>query len=198
MYAVFKSGGKQHRVQEGDTVRLEKLEVAEGEAVEFDEVLLVGEGESVSVGAPFVSGSLVSAEVVSHGRGDKVKILKFRRRKHHMKQAGHRQWYTDVKITGIAASGAKPAAKAEKTAPAPKAETAASAEKPATKAADLSALNGVGPAMVKKLDGVGITTLEQLANLSAEEQEKIGEELSIASKLGGWIEQAKQLAADEG
>ncbi|ELR64635.1 LSU ribosomal protein L21p [Photobacterium marinum] len=103
MYAVFQSGGKQHRVSEGQTIRLEKLDAETGASVEFDSVLLVANGEEVTVGAPFVSGGKVTAEVVAHGRGDKVKIVKFRRRKHSRKQQGHRQWFTEVKITGISA-----------------------------------------------------------------------------------------------
>ena len=103
MYAVIESGGKQHRLVEGETLKLEKIEVATGETIEFDKVLLVGEGESVNVGKPLVEGSKVTGEVVSHGRHKKVKIIKFNRRKHHRKQAGHRQWYTEVKITGIQA-----------------------------------------------------------------------------------------------
>lgn len=103
MYAVFQSGGKQHRVSEGQTLRLEKLEVETGSTVEFDLVLLIANGEDVAVGAPFVAGGKVTAEVVTHGRGDKVKIVKFRRRKHSRKQMGHRQWFTEVKITGISA-----------------------------------------------------------------------------------------------
>ena len=101
MYAVFQSGGKQHRVAEGQTVRLEKLEVETGSAVDFDKVLLIANGEDVKVGAPFVEGGKVQAEVVVHGRGKKIKIVKFRRRKHSRKQAGHRQWFTEVKITAI-------------------------------------------------------------------------------------------------
>lgn len=101
MYAVFQSGGKQHRVSEGQIVRLEKLEVATGNTVEFDTVMMVVNGDAIQIGTPFVSGSKVKAEVVEHGRGDKVKIVKFRRRKHYRKQQGHRQWFTDVKITAI-------------------------------------------------------------------------------------------------
>lgn len=101
MYAVFKSGGKQHRVVEGETLKLEKIEVATGETIEFDEVFLVANGEDIKIGAPVVAGAKVTAEVISHGRGDKVRIIKFRRRKHSMKRQGHRQWYTEVKITGI-------------------------------------------------------------------------------------------------
>ena len=101
MYAVIKSGGKQHRVVEGETLRLEKLDIATGDNIDFEEVLMVGEGAEVKIGAPLVEGGKVTAEVVSHGRGDKVNIIKFRRRKHSRTQQGHRQWYTEVKITGI-------------------------------------------------------------------------------------------------
>ena len=103
MYAVFQSGGKQHRVSEGQTVRLEKLDIATGETIEFDQVLMIANGEDVKIGAPLVSGGMIKAEVVAHGRGEKIKIVKFRRRKHYRKQAGHRQWFTDVKITVIGA-----------------------------------------------------------------------------------------------
>ena len=101
MYAVIQSGGKQHRVAEGQVVRLEKLDVETGASVEFDKVLMVA--ENVKVGVPYVDGGKVTAEVVTHGRGKKVKIVKFRRRKHSRKQQGHRQWFTEVKITGISA-----------------------------------------------------------------------------------------------
>lgn len=101
MYAVIKTGGKQYRVEEGDTLRVEKLEVATGETVDFDQVLLVVDGENVQVGQPLLAGAKVVAEVVEQGRHKKIKIVKFRRRKHHRKQQGHRQWYTAVKITGI-------------------------------------------------------------------------------------------------
>ncbi|MEX1197340.1 MAG: 50S ribosomal protein L21 [Pseudohongiellaceae bacterium] len=101
MYAVIESGGKQHRVEEGEVLKLEKLEAATGETVSFDKVLMVGEGESVKIGEPYVKGGKVTAEVVTQGRGDKVRIIKFRRRKHSRKTQGHRQWFTEVKITGI-------------------------------------------------------------------------------------------------
>jgi large subunit ribosomal protein L21 len=101
MFAVFKSGGKQHRVTEGEVVRLEKIDAEPGAALEFDEVLLVAEGDDVKIGAPFLRGGKVTAEVVGHDRHDKIRIVKFRRRKHYLRRAGHRQWYTDVRITGI-------------------------------------------------------------------------------------------------
>ncbi|WP_290784114.1 50S ribosomal protein L21 [Halomonas sp.] len=103
MYAVIKSGGKQYRVQEGQTLKLEKIEVPTGESIDFDEVLLVGNDDEIKVGAPMVEGAKVSAEIVAHGRRDKITIIKFRRRKHSMKRQGHRQWFTEVKITGISA-----------------------------------------------------------------------------------------------
>lgn len=103
MYAVFVSGGKQHRVREGEKIKLEKIEAETGGAVEFDRVLLAGEGDDVKIGTPDLEGAKVTGEVVSHGRHDKVQIIKFRRRKHSMNQMGHRQWYTEVKITGIKA-----------------------------------------------------------------------------------------------
>jgi len=103
MYAVIKTGGKQYRVSEGQTLRVEKLDAEAGANVEFDQVLMVADGDSVKVGTPLVSGGKVTAEITSQGRGDKVKIVKFRRRKHYRKQAGHRQYFTEVKITGIQA-----------------------------------------------------------------------------------------------
>lgn len=104
MYAVIVSGGKQHRVVEGEILRLEKIEVAPGDSVDFEQVLMVGEGADVKIGAPHVEGSKVSAEILAHGRDDKIKVIKFRRRKHSRIQQGHRQWFTDVKITTISAS----------------------------------------------------------------------------------------------
>ncbi|MEY2919253.1 MAG: ribosomal protein [Pseudomonadota bacterium] len=103
MYAVIATGGKQYRVAEGDVVRIEKLAAELGAAVEFDKVLLVGSGSDVKVGAPLVAGSKVSGVVHKHGKGEKKAIVKFRRRKHYLRQGTHRQFYTDVKITGIQA-----------------------------------------------------------------------------------------------
>lgn len=103
MYAVVQTGGKQYRVAEGDTIRVEKLVADEGASIELDKVLMVTDGEDVKVGAPYVDGGKVTATVTSHGRGKKVKIIKFRRRKHHMKRQGHRQWYTELQVTGISA-----------------------------------------------------------------------------------------------
>ena len=101
MYAVIESGGKQHRVTEGEILRLEKLDAATGEQVRFDRILLVGEGDSVQVGTPYLEGGEVTAEVLGQGRGSKVTIIKFNRRKNYRRKQGHRQWFTEVRITGI-------------------------------------------------------------------------------------------------
>jgi large subunit ribosomal protein L21 len=105
MYAVVKTGGKQYRVQSGESVRVEALSVEVGAAVSLDEELMVGEGESVRVGTPFVAGAKVNATVLSHGRGEKERIFKLRRRKHFQKSQGHRQAYTEVRIDDIVAQG---------------------------------------------------------------------------------------------
>jgi large subunit ribosomal protein L21 len=101
MFAVFQSGGKQHRVSEGDVVKLEKITAEPGDEVVFDQVLMVANGDDVNVGDPFVEGGEVKAEVLRSDRGKKVSIIKFKRRKDYMRRQGHRQWFTEVKITGI-------------------------------------------------------------------------------------------------
>ena len=101
MYAVIKSGGKQYRVESGKQVRVESLAADVGSSVAFEEVLLVGSGDAVKVGAPLVAGAKVKATVMAHGRGEKVKIFKLRRRKHYQKTQGHRQNYTEVRIDEI-------------------------------------------------------------------------------------------------
>ena len=101
MYAVIKSGGKQYRVVVGQTLKLEKRDLEPGSSVDFDDVLMVANGDDIKIGAPLLKGGLVKASIVSQGRHDKIHIIKFRRRKHHQKQMGHRQYYTEVKITDI-------------------------------------------------------------------------------------------------
>ncbi|MDI9817831.1 MULTISPECIES: 50S ribosomal protein L21 [unclassified Legionella] len=101
MYAVIKTGGKQYRVKEGDVLKLELLSDEVGNEVSFSEVLMIADGDKFTCGAPLVKNAVVKAEVLAHARHKKIKIIKFRRRKHHMKQMGHRQYYTQVKITAI-------------------------------------------------------------------------------------------------
>ncbi|MBQ9275691.1 MAG: 50S ribosomal protein L21 [Succinivibrio sp.] len=102
MYAIVFCGGKQHKVSEGDVLSVELLEQEAGQSVELDKVLLLSDGTNIKVGAPYLEGAKVSAEVLGVHGGEKIKIVKFRRRKHHQKVTGHRQWYTDLKITKIA------------------------------------------------------------------------------------------------
>ena len=116
MYAVIVTGGKQYRVAQGETLRVEKLEGDVGAAINFDQVLLVGSGEGINVGAPLVAGALVAAKIVKHGRLDKIRIIKFRRRKHHMKQMGHRQHYTEIEIGEISTAKKSESKKADKPA----------------------------------------------------------------------------------
>jgi large subunit ribosomal protein L21 len=101
MYAVITTGGKQYRVEQGAVLRIEMLKADVGSTVEFGDVLLVADGDKITVGAPLLKGSKVSATVESHGKGDKVSIVKFRRRKHYLRMKGHRQPYTEVRVTGI-------------------------------------------------------------------------------------------------
>ena len=101
MYAVIKSGGKQHRVVEGELLKVELIDAEQGQNVTIDDVLMVVNGTDIKIGTPVVEGAQVVAEVVGHGRHDKVRIVKMRRRKHYRKQQGHRQWFTELKITAI-------------------------------------------------------------------------------------------------
>ena len=124
MYAVFRSGGKQYRASKGDVLRLEKIEADEGATIEFDEVLLVGEGSDIKVGSPLLSGGAVKATVMRQGKSRKVTVVKFKRRQNYLRQGSHRQFFTEVEITAITGGSGRKAA-AEK----PK------AEKPAAKKA---------------------------------------------------------------
>ena len=101
MFAVFESGGKQHRVAEGEVVRLERLDGQPGDQVVFDRVLMIADGDDVAIGKPLIEGGEVAGEVVEQGRARKITVLKFKRRKNYMRKKGHRQPYTDVRITAI-------------------------------------------------------------------------------------------------
>ena len=103
MYAVVKTGGKQYKLAQGDICRIEKLDAEEGASVELDKVLMVADGDSINIGSPFIEGGKVTAVVKAHGRAKKVEIMKFRRRKHHQKKTGHRQYFTEIEVTGISA-----------------------------------------------------------------------------------------------
>lgn len=223
MFAVMKTGGKQYRVQAGDRLRIEKLAADAGETVQFNDILMLG-GDAPVVGSPLVSGAAVQALVVDQVKGEKLIHYVKRRRKHSsQRKKGHRQQLTLVEITEIMATGgdksgvkaavgagsasapaaAAPAASAKKSAP--KAETKAEA-KPAPKAEaapagadDLKKLSGVGPALEKKLHEAGITTFAQIAAWTEADVAEMDEKLSFKGRIEreGWIEQAKELAAEK-
>jgi len=134
MYAVFRSGGKQYRAAKGDVLRLEKIEADEGATIEFDQVLLVGEGADIKVGTPMLSGSTVSGKVVRQGKSRKVPVVKFKRRKNYLRQGTHRQFFTEVEITAITVGSVKKAApKKDEAADDKPAAKKKAAKKPATK-----------------------------------------------------------------
>nr|WP_321361510.1 50S ribosomal protein L21 [uncultured Hyphomonas sp.] len=207
MFAVIKTGGKQYKVAEGDTIVVEKLNADAGKDVVFDTVLMLGEGADVTVGAPVVAGAAVTGEVAEQTRGDKVITRKKRQRQTYRRTIGHKQHLTVVKITGISADGAKKPAKkaAAKTEDAPKAEAAApKAEAAAAPAAEAGAadnlkkMTGIGPALEKKLNGAGITTFAQVAALTDAQIAELEEQLGLSGRFekDGWVEQAKELAKD--
>ncbi len=209
MFAVLKTGGKQYKVQSGDVLRVEKLAAAAGETIQFNEILMVGS----TIGAPFVEGAGVQAEVIDQIKGDKVIHFVKRRRKHSSKRTkGHRQQLTLVRVTDVLASGADKsgvkaaigagsvsgaavaaAAPAAKKAPAKKA--AAKAAPAAAGADDLKTLSGVGPALEKKLHEAGVTSFAQIAAWSPEDVAAMDEKLSFKGRIDreGWIAQAAEL-----
>jgi large subunit ribosomal protein L21 len=135
MYAVFRTGGKQYRAAKGDVLRLEKIDAQEGATVDFDNVLLIGDGNDIKVGHPIIAGVSVSAKVLRQGKSRKVPVVKFKRRQNYLRQATHRQFFTEVEITGISGSGAKKAAPAKDKADSKPAAKKPAAKKPAAKKA---------------------------------------------------------------
>jgi len=148
MYAVFRSGGKQYRASKGEVLKLEKLDAEEGASVTFDQVLLVGEGSDIKVGSPLLAGSSVSAKVLRQGKSKKVSVVKFRRRQNYLRQHTHRQFFTEVEITGIAAESKKPAASKVSADESPAGEDAAT-KKPAAKKAATKKVAAKKPAAKK-------------------------------------------------
>ena len=205
MFAVIKTGGKQYKVAEGDTIVVEKLNAEAGADVVFDTVLMLGTGADVTVGAPLVAGATVTGEVAEHTRGNKVITRKKRQRQTYRRTIGHKQHLSVVTITGISADGKKPAKKAaakkedapKAEAAAPKAETAAAAPAAEAGAADnLKKMTGIGPALEKKLNGAGIATFAQIAALTDAQIAELEEQLGLSGRFAkdGWVEQAKELA----
>ncbi|WP_421856436.1 50S ribosomal protein L21 [Oricola sp.] len=223
MFAVIKTGGKQYRVAAEDVLKIEKIAGDAGEMVEFGEVLMVGEGADATVGAPFVDGALVTAEVVEQGRARKVIAFKKRRRQNSKRSRGHRQHLTTVRIAEILTGGAKPTKKAAAKKPAAKAETKVEEKAEAPKAAEkkaekpveaaetaaaplftapegeadkLTKIKGIGPVAERQLNEQGITTYAQIAALTDEEIATVDENMPFsADQIRDWQAQAKELAA---
>jgi large subunit ribosomal protein L21 len=182
MYAVIKTGGKQYKVAANDVIKIEMLDGVAGQIITLDTVLMLG-GEQIVVGAPLVVGASVSAEIVEQTRGPKTISFKKRRRQNSKRKKGHRQHLTIVRIAEILTGGAK--------------TSLVSSINTGKFADDVSIIGGVGPALKNKLAGVGVTSLKQIADMSADEIAKLDADL----KLGGrtlreeWVEQAKELVA---
>ena len=215
MFAVIKTGGKQYRVAANDTIKIERIAGEVGEVVQIGHVLAHGEGDDVTIGAPFVDGATVAAEVVEQGRAPTVIAFKKRRRQNSRRKRGHRQLLTTVRISEILTGGAKPSKKA-----AAKPEAAAAAEKPAARkkpaakdeaeaesaaaplfsapkgdADDLTRIKGIGPVAAGQLKEQGITTFAQIAGLSDADVAKVDENMPFsAEQIADWREQAKELA----
>ena len=225
MFAVIKTGGKQYRVATNDEIIIEKLEGDAGEEYTFEEVLMLGDGETVTVGAPVVDGARVTGEVIEQRKGDKVLIFKKKHRSTYRRKKGHRQLETIIKITAILPDGVKavkPKKKSEKTettetkvieAEAPKKKAAPKAEaevaKPQTDARgrlsapvgekdDLKKINGVGKVLEGKLNDAGIFHFWQVAALEASQIEELEADMSFPGRItrDKWVEQAAELAKD--
>ena len=217
MYAVVKTGGKQYRVAKDDIFRVEKLAGEDGENLVLDEVLMVGDGDNVTVGAPLVDGASVSVEILEQMRDKKITIFKKRRRQNYRRKKGHRQYLTVLKVTDILTGGAKPKAakkavkKAEPAKEAPKAAPkpapapapAAASEEAAPqqydtrpdKVDDLKLINGVGPKLEETLNELGIYTFAQVAAWTPENVAFVDNRLKFKGRIvrDDWIGKAKEL-----
>lgn len=204
MYAVIKTGGKQYRVAAGEKLKVEQIPADVGAEVVLDQVLAVGTGSGLTVGTPLVAGASVKATVVSHGKHDKVRIFKMRRRKHYQKRQGHRQLFTELLIGEIVGSDGKSA----KAAPAPKAaepkteapKKAAAPKAAAKKSKDgkdkLTVVEGIGPKAQETLYANGISTYAQLADANVDDIQKMLDDADTnfsVVKPGTWPEQAALL-----
>ena len=216
MFAVIKTGGKQYRVAANDVLEIDRISGEIGEIIQIGNVLAVGEGENVTIGAPFVDGASVAAEVVEQGRGPKVIAFKKRRRQNSRRKRGHRQLLTTVRISEILLDSAKPSKKAAAK-PAAKTEAAAdekpakakkeaapkeAASKPATlftapkgEPDDLTVIKGIGPVAAGQLKEQGLTTFAQIAGLTDEDIARIDEAMPFSTEqIKDWRDQAKKLA----
>ena len=215
MYAVIESGGKQYRVAVGDKLKVEKLAVAEGDSVNLDRVLMIADGEEVTIGSPLVE-SPVTATVVGHGKAGKIKVFKMKRRKNYRRTQGHRQNYTELEITGIGGEVATSQVAVEETpdqdvekdmsiAENLEAHVEDHVESKADQAAEsvagddigdkLTEINGIGPVIEKKLLALGISTFKQIAEFDEKQIAEIDGQLNFKGRIDReeWVEQAKKL-----
>lgn len=204
MFAVIKTGGKQYKVAANDLVRVEKLAGEAGDAITFENVLMVGADADVTLGTPLVDGALVAGEVVEQFRDKKVIVFKKKRRQGYRRKNGHRQELTLVRITEILTGGAKPSGKkaaAPKKAAKAEAKPAKAEKTEAAPAADfkddIKLIGGVGPALEKKLAAAGITSLTQIAKWTKADIAKFDEELDFKGRIerDEWVDQANELIA---
>lgn len=214
MYAVIRTGGKQYKVAEDQIVYIEKLAGEKGDAVQFSDVLMVGGTDTPKIGTPLVDGAVVAGEVIEQTRGDKVVVFKKKRRQGYRRKKGHRQLLTCVRILGIDLDGKAPSKKDEDAKPDVPAEVMTAAAIPdeaptatktddsgkkgdSSKDDDLSLISCVGPVIVKKLAALGYTTFRQIAEMTPEQIEEVGEKLNFKGRIEReeWIAQAKELMA---
>ena len=200
MFAVIKTGGKQYRVAANDVLKIEKVAGEVGDIVEIGYVLAHGEGDNVVIGAPFVDGAVVTAEVVAQGRAATVIAFKKRRRQNSKRRRGHRQYETTVRIDEILIGGAKPAKKAAAKKDvdadaAPKAKAAKAAK--ADVVDDIALISGIGPVLKEKVTEAGFGTLTAISKLKKADIAKLDEELSLGGRIEReeWVAQAKELLA---
>lgn len=210
MYAVIKTGGKQYRVSPGDRLRVESLKANEGASIQFDQVLIISDGTNISIGDPLVSQAIVTGKVLSHGRGKKVHIIKFRRRKHHRKQMGHRQNYTEleiVSVNGVSAPSSSSSSSQQKVSI--KNDNSNSEDTTATVATatlkfldspngepdDLKKILGIGSVLEEKLNDMGIYHYSQITEFTDADVENINTHLSFSGRIqrDEWIPQAQDL-----
>ncbi|WP_372340384.1 50S ribosomal protein L21 [Parvularcula sp. IMCC14364] len=195
MYAVVKTGGKQYKVAANDVIKVEKLSGEPGDVVTLDDVLMVAGDSGVTVGSPRVDGAAVAAEILEQARTKKIVVFKKRRRQTYRRKAGHRQHLTVLRVTDILTGGAKPSAKKKA---APKKEAAPAADAPQSDIKDdVSLIGGVGPKLKEKLEGYGISSLKQIAEMDAAAVTKMDEELELRGRAEReeWVEQARELLA---
>ena len=203
MFAIIKTGGKQYKVATDDVLQIEKLDAAAGDTITFDNVLMVGSGADVTIGAPLVEGASVVAELVEQFRARKIIVFKKKRRQKYRRTNGHRQNHSLVRITDILTAGQKPSKKpaAKKAAPkkaeAPKAAPAKAAPATAEFVDDLKLISGVGPVLEKKLHALGVKSLKDVAAFSRDDVERVDAALSFKGRIDReeWIKQAADMIA---